>query len=551
MQVTIDTQHEPGCKREGSPCCRHPQTVAACSDADVLIYGGAAGSGKSFFLCYDGAKHVHVPSYAGVFFRRTAPELQGAMSLWEETQKLYPLLGGVSRESPVLEWRFPVGSLLQAMHLQHAKNVSQHQSKRYAWIGFDELTTFDESQFWFLLGRAGSMSGVKPRIRGTCNPDPDSFVAKLISWWIDKDGYPIPERSGVKRWFWRMPDGSLRWADSAEELLPCVPTTHPSGEPRAREERLRAIMSLTFVSAKLSDNALFEKADPSYRAKLEALPPVLRARMLGGNWRVRESSGDYFQRSWFPRVGQTSLERSLAGQPTTLEYVRHVRCWDLAGTPMRDDLVPGIARPEGFMARTSGNPDWTRGLFASLVRHKGQHSGKIVLRDLKSWRDTPGAVRSGIIRTAKADPPGTVVVLFHDPAQAGIDQIEMYRDQLKRAGIGNVLVLEVNKSKLEYAGPASRLAYSGGIWVDDPDDTWSVGFFNEIEQFPPPPGSPRGEVKQDCTDVLSGVVRALERLGSGRFAEDQARGGVSAEQRFMFGEDEDAQPEGRGKFGGV
>ena len=41
----------------------------------------------------------------------------------------------------------------------------------------------------------------KPYVRASCNPKPNSWVARLLEWWIDQDtGYPIPERDGVIRY---------------------------------------------------------------------------------------------------------------------------------------------------------------------------------------------------------------------------------------------------------------------------------------------------------------------------------------------------------------
>ena len=71
------------------------------------------------------------------------------------------------------------------------------------------------------MGRNRSTSGIKPRIRATTNPDPDSWVARFIDWWIDEDGFPIPERSGKLRYF--MLDGNdvndLIWGNTKKEVL--------------------------------------------------------------------------------------------------------------------------------------------------------------------------------------------------------------------------------------------------------------------------------------------------------------------------------------------
>lgn len=190
-------------------------------------------------------------------------------------------------ESPNLVAEFKSGAKVQFLHLQHANDVYDHQGKQYALIGFDELTHFEASQFWYLVSRMRSMSGVKPYMRATTNPDPDSFVRKLIAWWIDENGFAIPERSGVLRWF--LADGNaLIWADTKAELLDrCTDGDEP--------------MSLTFVSARLEDNPALLAKDPGYRARLKSLPEVERARLLGGNWDVRPEGGKYVSREMFTR----------------------------------------------------------------------------------------------------------------------------------------------------------------------------------------------------------------------------------------------------------
>ena len=69
-----------------------------------------------------------------------------------------------------------------------------------------------------MLTRNRSTCGVTPYIRATCNPDPDSWVAELIDWWIGEDGYPIPERQGKLRYFMIDRDQYI-WGDTKEEVI--------------------------------------------------------------------------------------------------------------------------------------------------------------------------------------------------------------------------------------------------------------------------------------------------------------------------------------------
>ncbi|MCB9658665.1 MAG: hypothetical protein H6726_13530 [Sandaracinaceae bacterium] len=100
--------------------------------------------------------------------------------------------------TPVLKWRFACGgggsSLIDFLHLQLEKHKLDHQGKQYAAIFFDELTHFTRGQFWYLVSRLYSTCGVRPFLRATCNPDPDSFVRKLIDWW--PRGLVIPSAPG-------------------------------------------------------------------------------------------------------------------------------------------------------------------------------------------------------------------------------------------------------------------------------------------------------------------------------------------------------------------
>eukprot|EP00913_Durusdinium_trenchii_P035349 g33079.t1 len=151
------------------------------------------------------------------------------------------------------------------------------QGAQIPLIGFDELTHFSHSQFFYMLSRNRSMCGVRPYMRATCNPDADSWVADFIEWWLDAEsGYPIPARSGVVRWFVR--DGGLIvWDDSRERLIENVPEAVPK--------------SFTFIPANLDDNPALMRADPGYRANLLALPPTDQKRLLYGNWKIRGMEG--------------------------------------------------------------------------------------------------------------------------------------------------------------------------------------------------------------------------------------------------------------------
>ena len=134
-----------------------------------------------------------------------------------------------------------------------------------------------------MLSRNRSVCGVKPYVRATCNPDVDSWVAKFISWWINQDtGYPIPERSGILRYFYRV-EGEVKWADSREDLA----------EKYSVSPEL--CKSVTFIASSVYDNKILLENDPSYLANLHGLSLVERERLLNGNWKIRPAAGLYFK----------------------------------------------------------------------------------------------------------------------------------------------------------------------------------------------------------------------------------------------------------------
>ena len=237
------------------------------TEADICIYGGAAGGGKSFALLLEALRNIDNSNFNAMIFRRNNTMIRNQGSLWDESMSMYMMIGGHPRQH-MLDWTFKSGSSIKFGHLEHETTVYNYQGSQICYLAFDELTHFTQSQFFYMLSRNRSVCGVKPYIRATTNPDKISWVRRMIDWWIGLDGYPIPERSGVLRWFVR-DKGEIIWADTAEELQHIA-------EPK----------SFTFIPAKLSDNQILMQKDPSYLSSLMAQNTVERAKLLDGNWDI-------------------------------------------------------------------------------------------------------------------------------------------------------------------------------------------------------------------------------------------------------------------------
>jgi predicted phage terminase large subunit-like protein len=429
------------------------------SSADIAIYGGAAGGGKSFGLLMEPLRHINNKEFGGVIFRRTSPQITNEGALWDEAGKLYPLVNGDPRDGS-LEYHFPSGAAISFRHLQHEATKYDWQGAQIPFIGFDELTHFTKSQFFYLLSRNRSTCGVRPYIRATCNPDADSWVAEFIAWWIDQEtGLPIPERAAKVRWFVRVGDAMI-WADKPEQL----------GHHTMVDETGKTVpippKSVTFIPAKLSDNPALVAADPGYLANLMALPFVERERLLGGNWKIRPAAGLYFKRHWCQVV-----DAAPAG-------VRWVRYWDLAATE-----------------KTEGNdPDWTEG--AKLGRDPV--TKLYYLADLRRMRESPKKVEEAIKNTASDDGNSVEIGIPQDPAQAGKAQAAYLVTQL--SGYTARARIE-SGDKITRFGPFSAQCEAGNVKILR--GPWNTTLCDNLEAFPE-------AAHDDTADACSGAFSMLQ-----------------------------------------
>lgn len=291
-----------------------PQTAFLSSPADVVIYGGAAGGGKTFGMLMEPLRHVGVKNFQAVLLRRTSKQITKAGGPWDESQNLYPLVGGKSR-STMLEWEFPAGSKISMGHIEYDKDLDSWLGAQIALIMFDQLETFTERMFFYMLSRNRSACGVRPYIRATCNPDARSWLAGFLHWWIDQDtGYPIPERSGVVRWMSRI-GRDIHWDGSRQAGIErCL----ASGmEPSLAEITPK---SVTFIPAKLDDNKILMRKDPGYKANLNSLPKYDRERLLGGNWKERPETGEFpfhwFDGKWFEKWPVNPILKTMVLDPS-------------------------------------------------------------------------------------------------------------------------------------------------------------------------------------------------------------------------------------------
>lgn len=416
-----------------------PQEKFLSSSADIAIYGGAAGGGKTYALLLENIRHMNNGSFGSVIFRRNSSQIMNEGGLWDNATEMYPQLGGVPRETPRPSIKFPSGAKITFAHLQYEKDVSSYQGAQICLICFDELCHFTEKQFFYMLSRNRSTCGVRPYVRATCNPDADSWVADFISWWIDQDtGYPIQKRSGVIRYFVRI-DGNIIWGDDRDSL--------------AGKYNMDPMLckSVTFVASSIYDNKVLLEVNPEYLASLNAMSVVEKERLLKGNWKIRPAAGLYFKRSQV-RVVKTIPDR----------IVTIARAWDLAAT----EITPA-----------SKNPDRT----ASALIARLQNGQYIVLNVIRQAMNSAN-VRQLVKNTAisdRAEYRCNNILIPQDPGQAGKEQAQSY---IKLMAGFNIQCHPVSGDKITRADPFAAQWQQGNILVLE--GPWNDGYFDELEGFP-------------------------------------------------------------------
>lgn len=426
-----------------------PQTEFLSCDADIVFYGGSAGGGKTFALLMEPLYDYDNPEFGAVIFRRTTKQVRNEGGLWDTAQSLYQGLGATFHHGDLVA-TFPTGARVTFAHMEHEKNRFDWQGAQIPLIEFDELTHFTWRQFVYMLSRNRSACGAKSRIRASCNPDPDSWVRRFIDWWIGPDGYVMPERSGVVRYF-VIEGEDVIWADTREELIERDPQSLPK--------------SFTFIRSSLEDNQILMEKDPSYLASLKSLPRVEREQLLGGNWNIRPSAGMYFRRSDFEIVDAAPKAK------------KTVRAWDLAGTKKTD----------------KNNPDWTVG-----VKMSEGVDGYYYIEHVSRFQDSPAKVDAAIKNLASSDGGLTRIRLPQDPGQAGKAQAHHLTKML--AGY-NVTALPVTGDKVTRAKPLASQVEAGNVrLVRGP---WNEDFLKELEAFPEGSNDDQVDAAADAFNDLS------------------------------------------------
>ena len=222
-----------------------PQTdFLAAGETDVL-YGGAAGGGKSYAMLVDPLRFAHRAAHRALILRRSMPELR---ELIDKSRELYPKAfpGCRYREVEKL-WNFPSGAKVEFGFLERDADVYRYQGQAYSWIGFDEITHLPTEFSWnYLASRLRTTdSEIVPYMRCTANPGGSGAQ------WVKK-----------------------------RYISPAPPNESFMGDDGITRK---------FIPARLNDNPYLAQ-DGRYEQMLKSLPPTQRKQLLEGNWEIAEGA---------------------------------------------------------------------------------------------------------------------------------------------------------------------------------------------------------------------------------------------------------------------
>ena len=252
------------------------QTAALLMNSErELLYGGAAGGGKSVYLLAAALQYVDVPGYAGILFRKTFSDLMLPGALIPMSQQW--LMGWMDKG--LVQWKdkdkkyifHESGATLSFGYLENKDDHFRYQGAEFQFIGFDEVTHINPESYRYLFSRLRRKKGapVPIRMRATANPGGVFGEYYYDRFFVDNIDQTTNKRKRI------------------------------------------------FLQAGLDDNPHVD--EEAYRQALAELDPITRAQLEDGNWEIRPR-GDLFDKSWLLTINYLDIPK----------HTRWVRFWDLA-----------------------------------------------------------------------------------------------------------------------------------------------------------------------------------------------------------------------------
>lgn len=216
-----------------------------------VLYGGAAGGGKSDAIIAEALRQVDNPNYRAIIFRKTYPQCR---ELIIKSIRIY------SAAYPDAEyngsehyWKFPSGAKIYFGSMPNATSYLNYQGLSYSYIAFDELTHFTLEEYEYMISRnRADGKGLRVYIRATANP------GGIGHGWVKE-----------------------RFITASEPGVPYTVTTEITDK---KGKKIKASRERVFIPSSVFDNEALLQNDPGYLSNLALLPESQRKALLYGDW---------------------------------------------------------------------------------------------------------------------------------------------------------------------------------------------------------------------------------------------------------------------------
>lgn len=389
-----------------------------------VLYGGAAGGGKSVAQLMGALQYVDVPGYSAILFRKTYADLALPNALIDMSKKwLMPFVN--SREVHWSEkdkkYTFPSGASVSFGYLEHADDCYRYQGAEFQYIGMDEVTHIAPSNYRYMFSRLRRPIGldVPLRFRATANPGGEYGEYYYQRFFVE-------------------------------------------GEANGR----------IFIPAGLDDNPYLDRE--TYKEALAELGPVEREQLLNGNWEIK-GEGDMLSRHWFQIVPSTEIP----------EMAQRVRFWDLAATDPKKRKIKkktsrsGMSEPDytvGFKLAKYQGMYWVEDIFREQL---SPHDTEMAIKRTAQQDGLGCAIRmeqepgsSGIITIDKYQREVLSGYNFMGVVSSG-SKVERARNASAAAEAGTILVSDKCRHILDFFDEADLFPYGAH---DDIIDGFSGAF---------------------------------------------------------------------------
>ena len=342
------------------------------NDKYEVLYGGAAGGGKSEALLAGAAQFVDIPGYSALLLRRSFRDLALPGALMDRSKKWWTLTDA-HWDGSNYKWTFPSGATIQFGYLEHDGDELRYQSAEFQFIGFDELTQFRKDQYTYMFSRLRRIKGVEIplRIRAATNPGGVGHV------WV-KDR-------------WNLPTGD-------------------TGDP----ERV-------FIPAKLEDNPHLDQ--DMYEKSFDNLNELTRAQLRHGDWDA-QSFGGKLDPAWFQVIGQSDL-------PERKHWTGVVRHWDLAAQAVTEEATDPDWTAGVKVIRSNVMPERVHDRLMSDIKAGADleypKPPYWYITDVARDRREAGGVEELVTQTAHLDGVNTHISIEQERGASGKLLIEHYR----------------------------------------------------------------------------------------------------------------------------